>query len=250
MTATTGPTSSEHEAVGMWFPRSKWALDDQSPSGQNSTAVAVQAPPQSFVEYDREPKTASTAGGRSSLWRSASIGLLFSAFGMLFQVGSGHGFELASYAHAPSIATTINLLIRVLTAPLIFVLIAIVRNLSDRQKKKSSASALMGALTFATLLAMILGGLLVYGKVFFSSDEAIGGESRTAFVADRYHLCVQEQRSLPQAATEVEIDHYCSCVGEKIADRTTYRQLGLLASTLANLKKAEAAGLACAIAGS
>jgi hypothetical protein len=90
---------------------------------------------------------------------------------------------------------------------------------------------------------------VVYGEVFFSSDEAISGESRRAFVADSFHLCVQEQRSLPQNATEAEINQYCSCVGEKIADGTTYRQLRLHASALANLKKAEAAGLACAVAG-
>jgi hypothetical protein len=141
------------------------------------------------------------------------------------------------------------LLLRVLTAPLIFVLIAIVRNLLNRRQKQPSASALLGALTFAMLLALILGGLVVYGDVFFSSDEAISGESRRAFVADSFHSCVQEQRPLFQDATEAEINQYCSCVGEKIADGTTFRQLGLHTTALANLKKAKAVGLACAIAG-
>ena len=232
----------------MWFPRWKSVVDAQSPPEQISTAVAVQTPPQSFDEYGRELERVSAAGGKSSLWRSASIGLLFSSFSIILQVGNGRGFELANYAHTASPATIIALLIDVLTAPLIFVLVAIVRNLlSGRQK--SSASALLGALTFAMLLALILGGLVVYGEVFFSSDEAISGESRRAFVADSFHLCVQKQRSLPHDATEAEINQYCSCVGEKIADGTTYRQLELHASALANLKKAEAAGLACAIAG-
>jgi uncharacterized integral membrane protein len=230
----------------MWFPRWKSVSEvEQLPPEPMSTAVAVQTP----LQDGREPKRASAAGGKSSLWRSASIGLLFSAFIIILQVGNGQGFELANYAHTASLATIIALLIRVLTAPLIFVLVAIVRNLlSGRQK--SSASALLGALTFAILLALILGGLVVYGEVFFSSDEAISGESRKAFVADSFRLCVQEQRSLPQDATEAEINQYCSCVGEKIADGTTYRQLGLYASAAsANRKKAEAAGLACAIAG-
>jgi uncharacterized integral membrane protein len=229
----------------MWFPRWKSVSEvEQLPPEPMSTAVAVQTP----LQDGREPKRASAAGGKSSLWRSASIGLLFSAFIIILQVGNGQGFELANYAHTASLATIIALLIRVLTAPLIFVLVAIVRNLlSGRQK--SSASALLGALTFAMLLALILGGLVVYGEVFFSSDEAISGESRKASVADSFRLCVQEQRSFSQDATEAEIDQYCRCVGEKIADGTTYRQLGLYASAPANRKKAEAAGLACAIAG-
>jgi hypothetical protein len=229
----------------MWIPRWKSVSEvEQLPPEPMSTAVAVQTP----LRDGREPKRARAAGGKSSLWRSASIGLLFSAFIIILQVGNGQGFELANYAHAASLATIIALLIRILTAPLIFVLVAIVRNLlSGRQK--SSASALLGALTFAMLLALILGGLVVYGEVFFSSDEAISGESRKASVADSLRLCVQEQRSLPQDATESEINQYCRCVGEKIADGRTYRQLGLHASAPANRKKAEAAGIACAIAG-
>jgi hypothetical protein len=233
----------------MRFPRWKSVVNAQPPPERISTAVAVQTPPQSFVEYNREQERVSAAGEKSNLWRSASIGLLFSAIIIILQIGNGRGFELANYAHTASLATITALLIRVLTAPLIFVLVAIVRNLLDRGRKKSSASGRLGALTFAMLLALIVGGLVVYGEVFFSSDEAISGESRRAFVADSFHLCIQEQRSLPQDATEVEINQYCSCVGDKIADGTTYRQLGLHASAPANPKKAEAAGLSCAIAG-
>jgi uncharacterized integral membrane protein len=234
----------------MWFARWKSASGvEQLPPERMSTAVAVQIPPQAHVEEGREPETASAAGGKSSLWRSASIGLLFSAFIIILQVGNGQGFELASSAHTASLATIIALFIRVLTAPLIFVLVAVARNLVNRRQKKSSASALLGALTFAMLFALILGGLVVYGAVFFSSEEAISGESRKAFVADNFHLCVQKQRSLFQDVTEAEINQYCSCVGKKMADGTTYRQLELHASAPANLKRAEAAGLACALAG-
>jgi hypothetical protein len=101
----------------MWFPRWKSVDDAQSQPEEISTAVAVQTPPQPFVEYGRELETASAAGGKSSLWRSASIGLIFSAFIIILQVGNGQGFELANYAHTASVATIIALLIRVLTAP-------------------------------------------------------------------------------------------------------------------------------------
>jgi uncharacterized integral membrane protein len=236
----------------MWFSRWKSLIDARSHPDKLSTVVAIQTSPQSLVEYGQQLEATSAVGGRSSLWRSASIGLLFSAFSIILQVRNGHGFELATYAHTVGVPTIIALFIRVLTAPLIFVLIAIIRNLlSKRQKKstaKSTAGALREALAFAMLLALILGGLVVYGEDFFSSDEAISGESRRAFVADSFRLCVQKQRSLPQEATEAEISQYCSCVGGRVADGTTYRQLRL-ASALANPKTAEVAELACAIAG-
>jgi hypothetical protein len=195
-----------------------------------------------------EMENSTATGGKSSLWRSASIGLLFSAFSMMLQVRNGRGFELASDAHTASVDTIITLIIRVLTAPLIFVLIAIVRNLLNGRQKESSASALSGALSFAMLLAFILGGVVLYGSVFFSSHEAISGQARSAFVADRFRLCVQQQRSFTNDATEAELGKYCTCVSEKTADGTTYRQLGR-ASALTSQKKAEAAGLACALAG-
>jgi uncharacterized integral membrane protein len=142
----------------MWFLRWKSLSEvdtiSQLPPEQMSTAVAVQTPLQSFVEDGRETERTAAAGGKSSLWRSASIGLLFSAFLIILQVGNGQGFELANYAHTASLAMIIDLLIRIFTAPLLFVLVAIVRNLLNRRHKKSSASAPLGALTFAMLLAL------------------------------------------------------------------------------------------------
>ena len=89
---------------------------------------------------------------------------------------------------------------------------------------------------------------MVYGEVFFSSTETISGETRKKLIADMHHGCVQKQRSLSQNVTEAQIDKYCTCTSEKIADNTTYKQLGteLNASALADLKqKYEAAGYAC-----
>jgi hypothetical protein len=89
---------------------------------------------------------------------------------------------------------------------------------------------------------------MVYGEVVFSSTETISGEARKAFIANWSRECVQKQRSLSQNLTEAQIDKYCTCTGEKIADNTTYKQLGaeLDASALADLKqKVEAAGYAC-----
>jgi hypothetical protein len=185
---------------------------------------------------------------RCRVWKSANIGLLVGAFVLLLQIGTGRGFELANYAHTASAETVSNLIGRILAAPLIFVLIAVVRNLLNRQQPKSSASAARGALIFVALFACILGALMVYGEIFFSSTEIISGETRKTFIADGHRACVQKQRSLGQNVTEAQIDKYCTCVNEKIADSTTYKQLGTApdASALADLKqKVEAAGYAC-----
>lgn len=165
---------------------------------------------------------------------------------LLVQIGNGRGFELANYAHTRSAGTIGALLGQVLAVPLIFVLVALVRNLL--RKGKSSASGARGALTFAVLLIGIFAALFAYSTVFFSSTDVISGETRKAFVAGLQGSCAQRQRSLGQAVTDAQIQSYCSCVGEKMADSTTYKQLGseLDASALAGLRqKTEAAGQAC-----
>ncbi len=89
---------------------------------------------------------------------------------------------------------------------------------------------------------------MVYGEVFFSSSEKISGEARKTFVGSMSRACVQKQLSFGQNISEAEIDKYCTCASEKMADSTTYKQLGSEpdASALAELKqKVEAAGSAC-----
>jgi hypothetical protein len=188
-------------------------------------------------------------GKKWSLWKSANIGLLTSALTLLVQVGGGRGFELANYAHTASAETISRLIGQILAGPLIFVLVAIVRNRLYRRPARSSASPVQGAITFATLLVGIFAALIVYGEVFFSSTEAISGETRKTFLADFYRSCVQKQRSISQAVTEAQVHSYCTCVSEKMADGTTYKQLGTRAYTRAFLadlqQKAEAAGYAC-----
>jgi GYF domain 2 len=183
-----------------------------------------------------------------SLWKSANRGLLVSALVLLAQIGNGRGFELANYAHTASAATVGNLVGQIFGAPLLFVSIAVVRNLLNRRLPKSSASTARGALIFVALLVCIVGALWVYGEIFFSSNDTISGEARKTFIANAHHACVQKQRSLGQNVTEAQIDKYCICGSEKIADSTTYKQLGTEpdASAHADLKqKIEAAGRAC-----
>jgi hypothetical protein len=227
------------------------------PPKTKETSIRASAQPPTLIpsapERVAEPNSidASSAGEKWSLWKSANLGLLVSAFLLLVQIGTGRGFELANYAHTASAETVAGLIGQILGVPLIFVLMTVVRNnLWKRQQPKSSASAVRGALIFVALLVCIVGALMLYGAIFFSSTETISGETRKTFIADMSRTCVQKQRSLGQNITEAQIAKYCTCLSEKIADDTTYKQIGTEpdASALANLKqKAEAAGYACAL---
>jgi hypothetical protein len=209
-------------------------------------------PVQSAAEQvdDRDGTDLPPLGRKWSVWKSANIGLLVSALALLLQIGMGRGFELANDAHTASVVTIGGLVGQILAVPLILAVIAVVRNLLNRRQPKSRASAVRGALTFVALLVSILGALVVYAEVFFSSTETISGRTRTALIAGAVRSCVHKQFSVNQNLTASQIDKYCSCISEKMADGTTYQQLGTEpdASALAVLRqKAEAAGQACRI---
>jgi hypothetical protein len=206
------------------------------------TKASVQPPPLTELGKSETHKL--------SLWKSASIGLLISALTLAIQVANGRGFELANYAHSRNAETMSALVGQTLAAPLIFVLIALAVN--SRRKSQSSVSAFAWATAFAALLVGVFGALFVYGEVFFASDDAIAGEARKSFAANFGSSCARKQRSISQAATEGQIQTYCTCVSGKVADATTYRQLGTEpdARALADLKqKVEAAGVSCRSSG-
>jgi hypothetical protein len=187
-------------------------------------------------------------GAKWSLWQAGHIGLIVSAVTLLLQVVNGKGYELASYANTASAETIANLLSRVLSVPLLFVLIALVRNsLRGNPRLPSTANAARGAFVFVALLVGIFGALLIYGAVFFSSTETISGEVRNSFVDGVRQSCVHKQHTVGQNVTDAKIEAYCTCTAEQMANRTTYNQLGTDAGAqLAELKKKiEAAASAC-----
>jgi hypothetical protein len=171
--------------------------------------------------------------------------LLVSALILLVQVGIGRGFQLAGHAHTASAATISALVGQILAAPILFALVALVRNLFRRGASSSAASAARGALTFVGLFVCIVAALFFYGKVFFSSTEALSGETRKTFVSDMYRACVQAQRVMSWGVAEAVIARHCSCVSAKMADMTTFQQLGTEPSEADVRRKAEAAGNAC-----
>ncbi len=225
-----------------------WQPPAQRPAGASVQPIA---PVQSASELrDRDGADLRSAGRKWSVWKSANIGLLISVLTLLIQIGAGRGFELANNAHTASAATIGGLVGQILAAPLIFAVIAVVRNLLKRRQPNSRASAVRGGLTFVALLVLIFGALVAYGEVFFSSTAPISGEARLALIAGTVRSCVQKQSSANHNLTASQIDKYCGCISEKMADGTTYQQLGTEpdANALAVLRqKAEAAGAACRI---
>jgi hypothetical protein len=151
--------------------------DFWQPPKRTSIQATIQAAPEQVNQPDRTD--ASSDREKWSLWKSADIGLLVSAFTLLLQIGAGRGFELANYAHTASVATISGLIGQILGAPLIFVLIAAVRNLLYRRQPKSSASAVRGALTFMALLVCVLGALMFYGELSSPAQKQSAGSLET-----------------------------------------------------------------------
>jgi len=75
----------------------------QPPKRTPVQSTSVQSAPDHVPKPDKI--VAPSAGEKWSLWKSANIGLLVSAFVLLVQVGTGQGFELANYAHTASAET-------------------------------------------------------------------------------------------------------------------------------------------------
>ncbi len=186
-----------------------------------------------------------------SIWKAANAGLLVSVLPLALQIANGRGFELASLAQTASAATIVQLTGQVLAAPLIFVIIAFVRNVFKRRLPKSDASALKGGVLFVFLLAGIGGSLTLYGQLFLASNELISGATRDYVISKVQTTCVRHQNSLRQGAapSDEQIANYCQCSGLQVADGMTYKRLASdtnAPDVLAYLKQqAEAAGAAC-----
>jgi hypothetical protein len=161
------------------------------------------------------------------------------------------GVELASYAQTATAETVLYLAGQILAAPLLFVIIAIVRNIFKWRLPKSDRRAIEGAIVFAFLLLCIGGSLALYGQWFFSSTDRVSGGTRDYVMSKMQPVCVQRQMSLKQGAnpSDDQISKYCTCVGIQIADNTTYNRLSS-DSTAPDVREylkqqAEAAGQAC-----
>lgn len=207
--------------------------------------------PTEQVEHEDDQINAIATNKKWSIWKAANAGLLVSVLPLALQIANGRGFELASLAQTASVPTIVQLTSQVLAAPLLFVIIALVRNVFNRRLPKSNASAMEGAVLFVFLFAGIGGSLALYGQWFFASNEVISGPTRDYTISTMQPTCVRRQVSLRQGTdpSDEQIAKYCRCVGIQIADGMTYKRLASDSNApdvLEYLKQqAEAAGAAC-----
>ena len=189
--ALTGGDRIWRPGFAEWKPISEIAEFRPPPKRTMQQSPARSAPARPPAPTQADSASRSRTPQKWSIWRSASIGLLVSALILIVQIASGRGFQLAGYVHTASVATVSALLAQILAAPMLFALVALLWNLCRRGASRSAAGAARGALTFFGLLVCIVAALLVYGKVFFSSTEALSGETRKTFISDMYRACVQ-----------------------------------------------------------
>lgn len=201
--------------------------------------------------HDADQGNAVATNKKWSIWRAANAGLLVSILPLALQIANGRGFELASLAQTASAATIMQLAGQVLAAPLLFVIVALVRNTFKWRLPKSDTRAIEGAIVFSLLLLGVGVSLALYGQWFFASNELISGATRDFAISTMQPTCVRRQNSLKQGAvpSDEQIAKYCTCVGIKMADGMTYKRLASDSNApdvLEYLKQqAEAAGQAC-----
>ncbi len=203
-----------------------------------------------LAERDDTQTAAVVADRKWSLWGAANIGLVLSVLVLLIQIANGQGFELANYAMSANAETVLYLAGRLIAAPLIFVIVAMIVN-AFRRLPKSDASAIKGATVFAMSFVGIGVLLALYGQWFFSSTEPISGATRDFTMKTMQPACDKRQMSLRQGQnpSDEQISKYCQCFSIKMADNTTYKGLTRDADApdvRAYLKQqAEAAGREC-----
>jgi uncharacterized integral membrane protein len=180
-----------------WKPVSELAEFWQPPKRGSLRPPSLPAPTEQSARDD-DPIVSTNK--KWSIRRAANAGLLVSVLPLALQIANGRGVELASYAQTASAETVLFLAGQILVGPLLFVIIAFVRNTFKWRLPKSDARAIEGAIVFSLLLFGIGLSLALYGQWFFSSTERISGGTRDYVMNKMQPVCVQRQMSLKQGA--------------------------------------------------
>jgi hypothetical protein len=217
----------------IWRPGfSEWksiseVTDFWQPPKRGSLRPPPMPAPTEQPERDNDQISAVATNKKWSIWKAANAGLLVSVLPLALQIANGRGFELASLAHTASVATIVQLTSQVLAAPLLFVIVALIRNAFKWRLPKSDVRVIDGAILFSLLLLGIGVSLALYAQWFFGSNELISGATRDYATSTMQPTCVRRQNSLRQGAapSDEQIAKYCTCVGIKMADGMTYKRL-------------------------
>ncbi|MET4181728.1 Trp operon repressor [Bradyrhizobium sp. JR7.2] len=192
---------------------------------------------QTAVNYDTAPPPLplevappiNQQGEKWSLWGAASAGLVLSAATLAIGALSKDGYSLASYAHTPTANSLAYLFGQLSFAPLLFVVIAAIRNgVKGSKLRPSSASAAQRALIFFAIAISVVASLKIYGELYFSRQEVISGEARADIVKSFMSGCVRSQQNMAAnlGATEAQITSYCNCLASSLGS-LTYKQIGM-----------------------
>jgi len=234
-----------------WKPISE--VDDFWQPPKRASQPPPAPTPAERTEHDSDQFSAVPGKRKWSLWRAANVGLVVSVLPLALQIANGKGVEIASQAQALGVENIAYLGGQVLAGPLLFVLIAIIRNAFRRRLPSSGASVIEGSVLFAFLLICIGGALALYGQWFFNSGERISGATRNWMMGNIQSSCIRRQASLKQGAPlgDDQISKYCNCVSIQIADNTTYKRL-VSDQTAPDVREylkqqAEAAGQSCRV---
>jgi hypothetical protein len=163
-----------------------------------------------------------------SLWGAANAGLVFSAALLWMSALTTESYKLA--AHSPSVDSVAYLFGYLSGAPILFVMVAAIRNAARHRKlRPSSASGGKRALMFFAILIAVLASLKIYSAIYFSRDDVVSGEARTGIVKSFLSGCIPSARAKTanSGVTDAQIDNYCNCVASSVGSTLTYRQLGM-----------------------
>lgn len=216
------------EIQEFWLPPARsqpptYVAARQPVSGNDEVAFA---PPPLPVEIAGPSQQ---QGEKWSLWGAASAGLVLSAATLVIGALSKDGYSLASYAHTPAADSLAYLFGQLSFAPLLFVVIAAIRNgVKGSKLRPSSASAGKRALIFFAIAVSVVASLKIYGELYFSRQEVISGEARADIVKSFMSGCVRSQQNMAAnlGATEGQINSYCNCLALSLGS-LTYKQIGM-----------------------
>ena len=216
------------EIQEFWLPpvRSqppRYGTTDQPVVDRSEAALA---PPPLTVEANG---TRNQKDEKWSLWGAASAGLVLSVALLVIGALSKDGYKLAGYAHTPAADSLAYLFGQLAFAPILFLVIAAIRNgVKGAKLRSSSASAGKQALIFFVIAISVAASLKIYGEYYFSRQDVISGEARTDIVQSFMSGCVRSQQNMAAnlGATETQINSYCNCLASSLGS-LTYKQIGM-----------------------
>ncbi len=216
------------EIQEFWLPpargqSARYGAPNQPITDKDETALAPPALPVE-AEGPRDQQDE-----KWSLWGAASAGLVLSVATLVIGALSKDGYSLASYVHTPTADSLAYLFGQLSFGPLLFMVVATVRNgVKGSKLRPSSASAVKRALIFVAIAIVVVASLKTYGELYFSRQEVIGGEARADIVKSFMSGCVRSQQNMAAnlGATETQIGSYCNCLAASLGS-LTYKQIGM-----------------------